>query len=234
MGPKVDLGPFLNDLRQRKEDGETWDGLAAWLQEEHNIVCDRSTIRRHFADADVANFGMVNPDPYFDEIVQQHEEGVPFGDIVDNLMKQYGIRTSERTLRNAVSNGACLQLLFISTKKKRLSDAKHASGILRHCVEVLIIDYDVDPLHHFFTNITPWPANATLRETYEDECIDSFDFFIEMGALDRVQHSGSEWPDGETYNTMIVREFKARDIKERLQIYRNVPSADDQSEITSS
>ena len=25
-----------------------------------------------------------------------------------------------------------------------------------------IIDYNVDPPHHFFTNITPWPAQMTL------------------------------------------------------------------------
>jgi len=97
-----------------------------------------------------------------------------------------------------------------------------------------IIDYDVDPPHRSFTNITPWPANATLRETYEDKHIDFFDHFIEMQALDRVHHSGSDWFTGETYNTMLEREFKARGIKERLQIYRKVPSEDDKSEITSS
>jgi len=95
---------------------------------------------------------------------------------------------------------------------------------------VYIIDYDVDPPHRFFTNITPWPANATLRETYEDDSIDFFEVFIELNALRRVEHSGL---DGETYNTMIAREFKARGIKERLQIYRKLPSADDESEITS-
>jgi len=94
-----------------------------------------------------------------------------------------------------------------------------------------IIDYDVDPPHRLFTNVTPWPANMTLRETYEDEFICFFEFFVELRALNRVQHSGS---NGETYGTMIGREFKARGIKERLQIYRKVPSADDQSEITSS
>ena len=49
-----------------------------------------------------------------------------------------------------------------------------------------IIDYDVDPPHRFFTNITTWPANATLRETYKDQFIDYFDFFMERRALDRV------------------------------------------------
>jgi hypothetical protein len=97
-----------------------------------------------------------------------------------------------------------------------------------------IIDYDIKPPHRTFTNITPWPANTTLRETYEDSHIDFFDIFIEMHALDRVQHSGSDWFNGETYNTMLDREFKARGIKERLQIYRKVPSEDDTSEITSS
>lgn len=99
MRPKIDLEPFLDDLRQRKEDGETWDELAAWLQEEHNIVCGKNTIRRRFADADVTGSCMVDLDPHFDEIVQQREEGVPFVDIVDNLVNQYGIRTSVRTLR---------------------------------------------------------------------------------------------------------------------------------------
>src|SRR5579871_1934012 len=99
MGPKIDLGPFLRDLQQKKEDGGTWDELAAWLQEEHNIVCDARTIRRRFADTDVAGFGVVNLGPYMNEIVQQREEGVPFCDIVDNLMKQYSIRICERTLR---------------------------------------------------------------------------------------------------------------------------------------
>jgi hypothetical protein len=84
-----------------------------------------------------------------------------------------------------------------------------------------IIDYDVDPPHRFFTNITPWPENVTLRETYEDEHVDFFDNFIEFEALGRVQHSGSRWDNGETYKTMIAREFIARGIKERLQIYRN-------------
>src|SRR5579871_628677 len=94
-----------------------------------------------------------------------------------------------------------------------------------------IIDYDVDPPHRFFTNITPWPAHMTLRETYEDEHISCFDLFIEWNALCRISHSGL---DGETYRTMIAREFKARGIKERLQIYRKIPSAADKSEITSS
>jgi hypothetical protein len=94
-----------------------------------------------------------------------------------------------------------------------------------------IIDYNVDPPHRFFTNITPWPAHMTLRETYEDEHISSFELFIEWHALGRVTHSGL---DGETYRTMIAREFKARGIEERLQIYRKIPSAADRSEITSS
>jgi len=46
MGPKIDLGPFLNDLLQMKEGGETWDELADWLQVEHNIACDSRTIQR--------------------------------------------------------------------------------------------------------------------------------------------------------------------------------------------
>jgi hypothetical protein len=94
-----------------------------------------------------------------------------------------------------------------------------------------IIDYNVDPPHRFFINITPWPAHMTLRETYEDEHITSFDTFIEWNALCRVTHSGF---GGETYRTMIAREFKARGIKERLQIYRKIPSEADKSEITSS
>src|SRR5579871_1823136 len=75
------------------------------------------------------------------------------------------------------------------------------------------------------------PADMTLRETYEDEHISCFDLFIEWNALCRISHSGL---DGETYRTMIAREFKARGIKERLQIYRKIPSAADKSEITSS
>jgi len=67
MRPKINLEPLLDDLRQRKEDGETWDELAAWLQEEHNIVCDSRTIQRRFADADVAGFAVVNLDQYFDD-----------------------------------------------------------------------------------------------------------------------------------------------------------------------
>src|SRR5579871_6580979 len=75
------------------------------------------------------------------------------------------------------------------------------------------------------------PADMTLRETYEDEHISCFDLFIEWNALCRISHSGL---DGETYRTMIAREFEARGIKERLQIYRKIPSAADSSEITSS
>jgi len=96
MRPKVDLEPFLDALRQKRADGETYDELAAWLQEEHNIVCDTSTIRRRFTDA---GSGVADLDPYFDEIARQREEGVPFVDIVDNLVNQYGIKTSVRTLR---------------------------------------------------------------------------------------------------------------------------------------
>ena len=99
MGPKIDLGPFLSELQQKKEDGETWEELAAWLQEEHNVVCDSRTIRRRFARLKTAGSGVVNLDLYIDEVVQQREEGVPFADIADNLMKQYGIPTSERTLK---------------------------------------------------------------------------------------------------------------------------------------
>jgi hypothetical protein len=97
-----------------------------------------------------------------------------------------------------------------------------------------IIDYDVDPPHRTFTNITPWPANSTLRETYEDQLVNFFEYFIERRALDRVQHSGVYRFEGETYSTMVQREFTARDIKPRLQIYRKTPSADDPSEVTSS
>src|SRR5579871_6452607 len=75
------------------------------------------------------------------------------------------------------------------------------------------------------------PADMTLRETYEDEHISCFDLFIEWNALCRISHSGL---DGETYRTMIAREFEARGIKERLQIYRKIPSAADNSKITSS
>ena len=94
-----------------------------------------------------------------------------------------------------------------------------------------IIDYNVDPPHRSFTNITPWPAHQTLRETYKDEYVSSFDVFIEWYALSRVRHSGC---DGESYGTMIAREFKAKGIMERLQIYRKLPSVDDPSETTSS
>src|SRR5579871_6058565 len=87
MGPKINLEPFLSDLQRKKEDGETWDELAAWLQEEHNITCDARTIRRRFTD--VAGFSAINLGPYMNEIVQQREEGVPFHDIVDNLMGQH-------------------------------------------------------------------------------------------------------------------------------------------------
>src|SRR5579871_2304016 len=97
MGPKINLEPFLSDLQRKKEDGETWDELAAWLQEEHNITCDARTIRRRFTD--VAGFSAINLGPYMNEIVQQREEGVPFHDIVDNLMGQHGIKISERTLK---------------------------------------------------------------------------------------------------------------------------------------
>ena len=130
MGPKIDLGPFLNDLRQKKEDGETWDELAAWLQDEHNIVCDGGTIRRRFADTDVAGFGVVNLDQYFDEIVQQREEGVPFDDIAVNLMEQYGIRTSERTLRRRCQQWG-LPSKFISMKKKKRLSVIRLKSILR-------------------------------------------------------------------------------------------------------
>jgi hypothetical protein len=101
MGPKIDLGPFLSDLRQKKDDGVTWNELAAWLQEEHGVVCDGRTIRRRLADtnADVTGFSIVNLDPYMDVIMQQREEDVPFIDILDYLMKQHNVRTSERTLQ---------------------------------------------------------------------------------------------------------------------------------------
>jgi len=29
MAPKIDLEPFLNELQLKKEDGDTWDELAA-------------------------------------------------------------------------------------------------------------------------------------------------------------------------------------------------------------
>ena len=99
MAPKINLEPFLNELQLKKENGDTWDELAAWLQEEHNIVCDGRTIRRRFANTDVASLGVINLDSYMDEIMQQRADGVPLSDIVDNLMKQYGIKTSERTLK---------------------------------------------------------------------------------------------------------------------------------------
>ena len=105
MGPKINLGPFLSELQQKKEDGETWDELVVWLQEEHNIICDIRTIQRRFADMDadtdtnMAGSGAVNLDLYMDEIIQQREEGVPLINIVDNLRTQHNIRTSERTLQ---------------------------------------------------------------------------------------------------------------------------------------
>ena len=99
MAPKINLKPFLNELQLKKEDGDTWDELAAWLQEEHNIICDGRTIRRRFANTDVASLGVINLDSYMDEIMQQRADGVPLSDIVDNLIKQYGIKMSERTLK---------------------------------------------------------------------------------------------------------------------------------------
>ena len=133
MGPKIDLGPFLNDLQQRKEHGETWDELAAWLQEEHNIACDSRTIRRRFADADVAGFGIVNLDQYFDEIKQQHEEGVPFDDIADNLMKQYGIRTSERTLRRRFQQWGLPSNVYLNDEEEEAIRDKIEIYITRDC-----------------------------------------------------------------------------------------------------
>ena len=47
----------------------------------------------------MASLGVINLDSYMDEIMQQRADGVPLSDIVDNLMKQYGIKTSERTLK---------------------------------------------------------------------------------------------------------------------------------------
>jgi hypothetical protein len=134
MRPAIDLEPFLHDLRQRKEDGETWDELAAWLQEEHNVVCDARTIRRRFAGADAAGFSVVDLDPYFDEIVQQHEEGVPFGDIVDNLMARYGIRTSERTLRRRCQQwGLPLTFVHLNEEEEEAIRDKIEIYITRNC-----------------------------------------------------------------------------------------------------
>ncbi len=98
MRLKINLSPFLSDLQQKKENGETWDELAVWLQEEHNIIYNGHTIQRRFKDID-ASFGIINLNLYMDEIMQQREEGVPLSGIIDNLMTQYGIRISERTLQ---------------------------------------------------------------------------------------------------------------------------------------
>src|SRR5579871_613760 len=102
MGPKINLEPFLSDLQRKKEDGETWDELAAWLQEEHNITCDARTIRRRFTD--VAGFSAINLGPYMNEIVQQREESVPFHDIVDNLMATSAAALAEMQLLQEGSN----------------------------------------------------------------------------------------------------------------------------------
>jgi len=133
MRPKINLEPFLDDLRQRKEDGETWDELAAWLQEEHNIVCDTSTIRRRFAGAGVAGFGVVDLDQYFDEIIQQREEGMPFDDIADNLMKQYGIRTSERTLRRCCQQWGLPSNIYLNEEEEEALRDKIEIYITRDC-----------------------------------------------------------------------------------------------------
>ena len=120
----------------------------------------------------MAGFDIVNLDQYFDEIVQQREEGVPLDDIVDNLMKQYGIKTSERTLRRRcvqwglasnVHRLGSLTVLLQTATTSNLSQTQNTPVEFFDIVwRFYIIDYDVDPPHRFFINITPWPANATL------------------------------------------------------------------------
>lgn len=117
MAPKINIGPFLSDLQRKKDDGETWDELAAWLHEEHGIVCDSRTIRRRLKDADATSFGTINLDSYMDEIMRQREEGVPLSDIVDHLMKQYSVRTSERTLKRRFQQWGLPQL-YISLNEE--------------------------------------------------------------------------------------------------------------------
>jgi hypothetical protein len=134
MGPKTDIGPFLSDLQRKKEDGETWDELAAWLHEEHNIVCDGRTIRRRLKDADVAGFGNINLDSYMDEIVRQHEEGVPLSNIVDNLMKQHSVRTSERTLKRRFQQWGLSQTnVYLNEEEEEAIRDKLEIYITRDC-----------------------------------------------------------------------------------------------------
>jgi len=132
MGPKIDLGPFLNDLLQMKEGGETWDELADWLQVEHNIACDSRTIQRRVAGADVAGLDVVNLDQYLDVIMQQREEGVPFDDIADNLIKQYGIRTSERRLRRRFQQVGLFSRVHLNEEEEAIRD-KIEIYITRDC-----------------------------------------------------------------------------------------------------
>jgi hypothetical protein len=151
MRPKIDLEPFLDALRQKKEDGETYNELAVWLQEEHNIVCDISTIRRRFTDA---GSGVADLDPRFDEIIRQHEEGVPFVDIVDNLVNQYGIKTSVRTLQRR-----CQQWGLPSTSVHLNEEEEE---IIRNKIEVYITrdcHTDQEALRHLLKDghrVTLW------------------------------------------------------------------------------
>jgi hypothetical protein len=134
MGPKIDIGLFLSDLQRKKEDGETWDELVAWLHEEHNIVCDGRTIRRCLKDADMAGSGNANLDSYMDEIVRQREEGVPPGDIIDNLMKQHGVRTSERTLERRLQQwGLSQHHIYLNEEEEEAIRDKLEIYITRDC-----------------------------------------------------------------------------------------------------
>jgi hypothetical protein len=134
MGPKIDIGPFLSDLQLKKEDGETWDELVAWLHAEHNIVCDIRTIQRYMKDADVTGFGTINLDSHMDEIISQREEGVPLGDIIDNLMKQYSIRVSERTLKRRFQQwGLSQQHIHLNEEEEEAIRNKLEIYITRDC-----------------------------------------------------------------------------------------------------
>jgi hypothetical protein len=152
MRPKINLGPFLSDLQQKKEDGETWDELAAWLREEHNIISDARTIRRRFAD--MAGFGVINLNPYMNEIVQQREEGVPLYEIVDNLMEQHGIKISERTLiRHCQQWGVPVTYIRLNEEEEEAIRNKLEIYITRDCYT------DQEALRHLLKdghNVTLW------------------------------------------------------------------------------
>jgi hypothetical protein len=190
MRPKIDLEPFLDALRQKKEDGETYNELAAWLQEEHNIVCDTNTIRRRVADA---GSGVADLDPHFDEIVRQHEEGVPFVDIVDNLVNQYGIKTSVRTLQRR-----CQQWGLPSTSVHLNEEEEE---IIRDKIEVYITrdcHTDQEALRHLLKDghrVTLWHVqrlrkNLGYRRWRRQAENQELQEYIELIIRDGLVHAG--------------------------------------------